>query len=227
VIGPAQGWGKPHRRPTLSGMPVAIRMRPCSVPRSNSLAGSQLHDPRWPAICPWSPLGIGFLRPWTFSAPLLADHLALRIGLDASALLIGLREASISLRDYLAIREGDWLAASYLPMGHFSIHQMLPIGIARAQASDRPSMAARRRPLRFALSGLGNLPHPHASAPRRPLMRHASRRHDGAVAERHGRRPARCPPDALTLLPGGETFGRGPRLTSGHPEAISVRLRAD
>jgi hypothetical protein len=44
-------------------------------------------------------------------APFLARNLPFGISLDASALLVGLREASLGLGDYLAIW-GGWLMVS-------------------------------------------------------------------------------------------------------------------
>lgn len=53
-------------------------------------------------------------------ALLLACDSLFRIGLDAGALLIGLREAALGFRDCLAIREGGFLASlvAVFAMGH-------------------------------------------------------------------------------------------------------------
>ena len=70
-------------------------------------------------ICPppLGPLGTGLLLLGALvllgalDAPFLARNLPFGISLDASALLVGLREASLGLGDYLAIW-GGWLMVS-------------------------------------------------------------------------------------------------------------------
>jgi hypothetical protein len=52
---------------------------------------------------PFGPLGMKLLLLDALDAPFLAGNLPFEISLDASALLVGLREASFGLGDYLAI----------------------------------------------------------------------------------------------------------------------------
>jgi hypothetical protein len=66
---------------------------------------------------PCGPLGIGLLFLGALDAPLLAGNLPFGISPNAGALLVGLREASLGLRDYLAGR-GGWLMVSLLAVGH-------------------------------------------------------------------------------------------------------------
>src|SRR5258708_6386157 len=85
--------------------PVAIRITFTALPITS--AGR---------FSPLGPLGIGLLLG-ALDAQSLAGNLPFGISLDASALLVGLREASLGLGDYLAIW-GGWLMVSLLTIGH-------------------------------------------------------------------------------------------------------------
>jgi hypothetical protein len=80
-----------------SSSPVAIRITRTALPITS--AGRF-----WPC----GPLGIGLVLLGALDPPFLAGNLPFGISLDASALLVGLREASLGLGDYLA-NWGGWL----------------------------------------------------------------------------------------------------------------------
>jgi hypothetical protein len=91
---------------TSSSSPVAIRITFTALPITS--AGR---------FSPCGPLGIGLLLLGELDALLLAGNLLDGVSLNAVALLVGLCEASLCLRDYLAVW-GGWLVASALAMGH-------------------------------------------------------------------------------------------------------------
>jgi hypothetical protein len=77
-----------------------------------------------------------FLERPCLDALLFTGNFPFGVCLDASALSIGLREASLSLRDYLAIRETSTLAA--VQACQYGTHQVSRVG------AERPSWGSWR-----------------------------------------------------------------------------------
>src|SRR6266446_5683496 len=71
---------------------------------------------------PRGPLGIGLLLLCALDAPFLAVNLPFEIGLDASTLLVGLREAPFCLGDY-HVGRGGWPAVGRIRLTSWSLGQ--------------------------------------------------------------------------------------------------------